>query len=183
MDQPIPDPPLSPAEEAAAQLVEVVDEEGRVLEVTTRSALRTGNLRHRCTYVAVVDGRNRVVVHQRAAWKDVYPSYWDLCFGGLCGVGEPWLEAAARELAEEAGITGVALEELGPVRYDQPDGRILGRVYLARYDGPLACPDGEVVAIDRVPVAELGSWLLGRAVCPDSALLVAPGLLAVVNDR
>jgi 8-oxo-dGTP pyrophosphatase MutT (NUDIX family) len=172
---------MSASGAAAAQLVEVVDTEGRVLEVTTRSALRAGNLRHRCTYVAVVDDHERVVVHQRADWKDVYPSYWDVCFGGVCGVGEPWLAAAARELAEEAGINGVELEELGPVSYDEPDGRIVGRVYLARYAGLLSCPDGEVVATDRVPAGDLASWLAGRAVCPDSAQLVVPMLLGRLN--
>ncbi|MDH4076132.1 MAG: NUDIX domain-containing protein, partial [Acidimicrobiia bacterium] len=107
----------SPGEE----LVEVVDEAGSVVRVATRTDVRAGNLRHRCTYIAVVDGDGRLVVHQRADWKDVYPGYWDLCFGGVCGVGEEWAESAARELAEEAGIAGAALRLLGPVAYDADD--------------------------------------------------------------
>jgi 8-oxo-dGTP pyrophosphatase MutT (NUDIX family) len=113
-------------------------------------------------------------VHQRAEWKDVYPSYWDVCFGGVCGVGEDWEEAAARELAEEAGVRGVALQELGPVHYDELDGRILGRAYLARYDGPVTCPDGEVVAVERVPLGAVAEWLATRQVCPDSLALIVP---------
>ena len=64
-------------------------------------------------YVVVLRPGDRVVVHQRAAWKDVAPSAWDLAFGGVCGVGEGWLESATRELAEEAGLTDVPLTDLG----------------------------------------------------------------------
>jgi len=160
--------------------VEVVDETGAVVRVASRAEIRAGNLRHRCTYIAVVDGDDRLVVHQRADWKDVYPGYWDLCFGGVCGVGERWEASAARELAEEAGITGAVLRPLGPVSYDADDGHIVGRVYLARWRGPVTCPDGEVVAVDRIPLADLGRWLAGRAVCPDSSAVVAP-LLAVLG--
>lgn len=168
-----------PAGGPAGELVEVVDEVGAVVGVATRAEVRAGNLRHRCTYIAVVDGDGQLVVHQRADWKDVYPGYWDLCFGGVCGVGEAWEESAARELAEEAGITGAALRLLGGVTYDADDGHIVGRAYLARWSGPVTCPDGEVVAVDRIPLADLGRWLAGRPVCPDSAAVVAPLLTAL----
>lgn len=164
------DEPSDPSDE----LVEVVDEAGAVIDVVTRHEVRAGNLRHRCTYVTVVTSDDQIVVHQRAAWKDVYPSYWDVCFGGVSGVGEPWEEAARRELAEEAGIENVELQELGEVSYDADDGRLIGRAYLARYDGTPSCPDGEVVAVERVALADLDRWLADRSVCPDSELLVLP---------
>jgi 8-oxo-dGTP pyrophosphatase MutT (NUDIX family) len=162
--------------------VEVLDEAGAVVRVATRAEVRAGNLRHRCTYIAVVDGEGQLVVHQRADWKDVHPGYWDLCFGGVCGVGEAWEESAARELAEEAGITVAGLQLLGPVAYDADDGHIVGRAYLARWSGPVTCPDGEVVAVDRIPLVGLGPWLTGRPVCPDSAAVVAPLLTALDPD-
>lgn len=179
---------MSPAEsvegggQPSGELVEVLDETGAVVRVVTRAEVRAGSLRHRCTYIAVVDGDGRLVVHQRADWKDVYPGYWDLCFGGVCGVGEEWEESAARELAEEAGISGASLRLLGPVTYDADDGHIVGRVYLARWSGLVTCPDGEVVAVDRIPLADLTSWLGGRPVCPDSAEVVAPLLTALGSD-
>ena len=164
-----------------SELVEVLDDAGAVVGVATRAEIRAGTLRHRCTYIAVIDGEGRLVVHQRADWKDVYPSYWDLCFGGVCGVGESWETSAARELAEEAGITGAALQPLGPVTYEADDGRIVGRVFLARWSGAVTCPDGEVVAVDRVPMADLDRWLASRPVCPDSVAVVAPLLLRALD--
>ena len=133
-----------------AELVEVVDDKGEVIDIVPRSTVREKRLRHRCTYVAVVTSALELIVHQRADWKDVYPSYWDICFGGIAGVGERWEVSAGRELMEEAGISGVDLRDLGVVAYDAPDGRVFGRVYLAHHDGPITCPDGEVVQVDRI---------------------------------
>ena len=163
---------------AAAEGVEEVDAAGRVLRVVSRADIRAGHLRHRCTFVAVLDGDGSLVVHQRADWKDVWPSRWDVGFGGVVGVGEGWDEAAARELAEEAGVTAV-LEPLGGsdlVTYDDRQVSEVGRVYLARHPGPFTFPDGEVVASDRVPLADLDAWLAGHDVVPDSLALVIPHL-------
>ncbi|MEM8925817.1 MAG: NUDIX domain-containing protein [Actinomycetota bacterium] len=139
--------------------------------------MRDEGLRHRCTYVAVETSDGALVVHRRADWKDVYPGHWDLAFGGVAGVGEDWTDAARRELAEEAGVDGVELLELGPVAYDHTDGSIVGRVYLTVHDGPLDCPDGEVVAVDRVRYEDLARWVAEHPVCRDTHLVVLPLLL------
>jgi 8-oxo-dGTP pyrophosphatase MutT (NUDIX family) len=167
--------PDDPAAAAAAELVEVVAPDGTVEAVVDRATMRRDRLRHRCTYVAVVDHRDRLVVHQRAPWKDVWPSRWDVAFGGVVGVGEDWDDAARRELAEEAGLA-VPLERIGGGVYDDADVSVLGAVYLARHDGEISFPDGEVVASDRVPLDELDAWLAGHATCPDSVAFVVPAV-------
>lgn len=103
------------AARATRQQVGIVDVNGNVIEVIDRAEMRRRGARHRCTYVVVIRTDGRVVVHQRAPWKDVAPSLWDLAFGGVCDVGEGWLASAKRELAEGAGIAGVELTHLGPV--------------------------------------------------------------------
>lgn len=187
-----PGPPSDPGDE----LVEVVDRRGGVVEVVTRRRIRAETLRHRCTYVAVVagppdlldptrpeasiDGDTLVVVHQRADWKDTCPSYWDVAFGGICGVGEEWEAAALRELAEEAGIVDASLVDLGPGDYEAEDGRVVGRVYLTAWPEEPTCADGEVVAVDRVALGDLDRWVRSVPVCPDSALIVVPRLVALI---
>ncbi|CAN5669441.1 hypothetical protein BH10ACT1_BH10ACT1_22050 [soil metagenome] len=163
------------AARAAAELVEVVAIDGSVERVATRAEMRAGRLRHRCTYVVVLDAAERVVVHQRAAWKDVWPSRWDLAFGGVVGVGEQWADAARRELAEEAGIVA-ELEALGEGAYEDQDAALVGHLYLARHDGPWTFPDGEVVASERIPVAEVLGWITARPHCPDGVALLGPAL-------
>lgn len=159
--------------------------------------MRAEQLRHRCTYVAVLEGhadllvpdpvhagldsRARLVVHQRADWKDTYPSYWDVAFGGVCGVGESWHTSARRELAEEAGIEGAVLHDLGSTSYEGQDNLVVGRLYLTAWPTEPVCADGEVVAIDHVPIGELDSWAASLLVCPDSLAAVIPALQRLVT--
>lgn len=152
------------------ELVEVVDLDGAVQRIVTRAEMRRDRLRHRCTYLVVVDAADRVVVHRRAAWKDVWPDRWDLAFGGVVTAGEEWAAAAVRELAEEAGITA-SLEEVGGGTYDDADVSLLGRMYRVRHDGPFTFPDGEVVEHRRVPTDDVLAWIEGRPHTPDSVEL------------
>jgi 8-oxo-dGTP pyrophosphatase MutT (NUDIX family) len=161
------------------ELVEVVDPDGVVVELVTRATMRAENLRHRCSYIVVRSG-GRVLAHQRAGWKDVWPSHWDLAFGGVLNAGEGWTEGAARELAEEAGIVVApsALTELGPLAFESELVRVLGRVYAVESDGPFTFADGEVAAIEWVEVDALGEWLAGRPVCLDTLAGLVPLLSA-----
>lgn len=125
----------------------------------------------------MVVGRDRaVLVHQRAAWKDIWPSRWDLAFGGICDPGKSWRDAAVRELAEEAGVhvPADALTELGPVRYESDETRLVGRVYLVEHPGPFSFPDGEVVASQWVPREELAVFATTHSLCADSEAVVLP---------
>lgn len=181
--------------------VEWVGDDGEVIEIVSRRRMRAEGLGHRCTYVVVaaapadrfaepgssdhLDDELEIVVHLRADWKDVTPSHWDLAFGGVCGVGEDWAVSARRELAEEAGIDlgpDDPLVDLGPVRYvDHTTGGgtlIIGRAFLAAWPDQPTSVDGEAVAFDRVPIAGLADWMAARPVCPDTAAVVVPLLLA-----
>lgn len=161
---------------ADAELVEVVDLAGTVVDVVPRAQMRRDRLRHRCTYVVVVDSQERLVVHRRADWKDVWPGRWDVAFGGVVDVGEDWGVAAQRELREEAGVEA-GLLELGVGAYEDDEVSVLGHVYLARHDGPFAFDDGEVVEEDRIPLDDLEPWLEAHELCPDSLALAAGALV------
>ncbi len=160
------------------ELVEHVDAAGAVIEIVPRAQIRADTLRHRCTYVFVLRPNGRLVVHRRAEWKSIYPGWWDVCFGGICGVGEPWLAAAERELAEESGLTAQLLHDLGPIRYDAADGRVIGQAYVVVSDDPVEAVDGEVVEINEVDLGTLDTWLADRSVCHDSRKAVLPLLTA-----
>lgn len=165
--------------------VEIVDEEGRVVGRATRAAMRAGNLRHRSVAVVVVTGAGELVVHRRADWKDVWPGRWDVCFGGVVGVGETWEAAAVRELAEEAGVRvpEAALAVLGDGSYRDDDVSAVSRVFLAAHDGPFRPADGEVAVLDLVPLADLPAWLPGHELCPDAAAIVVPLVLALGRGK
>jgi isopentenyl-diphosphate delta-isomerase len=117
-----------------------------------------------------------VLAHQRAAWKDVWPSHWDLAFGGVLAPDESWLDGAVRELAEEAGVAVEAadLTDLGPLTFESDLVRVLGRVYGVESTGPFAFADGEVDAVEWVPLEALAGWLRDRPICLDTLAGVVP---------
>lgn len=158
----------------ADEPVEIIDEQGTVIAVVRRAEMRAGNLRHRNIAVFVQRGDGRLVVHQRADWKDVYPSAWDIAFGGVPGVGEPDEDAAVRELAEEAGLT-VDPEDLiyaGTLALANADATWRGRFFRVVTDADLHPADGEVQRMEEVPLAGLRHWARDHPLCPDAVGLL-----------
>lgn len=166
---------------AAAQLVEHVDPDGSVIEVVSRSEMRSRTLRHRSVYVAVVDADGRLLVHKRADWKDVFPGAWDLAFGGVCDVGEDWATAAERELLEEAGVSA-RLVDRGSVTFEASDVALIGRLYVCVHDGPFTFDDGEVTETRWIPLDELDEFVDDHTVPPDSATIVTRAALGRIDD-
>lgn len=162
---------------AADDPVEVVDDDDRVVAVVTRAEMRRANLKHRCVFVVVRAGDGRVLVHQRAADKDVWPGRWDLAVGGVVAAGESYEAAAARELAEELGVDA-PLVPLGSGAYRDDDVDVLARVYAVVHDGPFRFADGEVVWAGFVPLAELAARVAADPATwvPDSVEIVLPRL-------
>ena len=154
---------------SAGELVDVVDEDDRVIWQATRAEMRRRNLLHRAVYVIVLDGHDRVFVHRRTTTKDIHSGYWDVTIGGVVGAGEDYAAAAAREAAEEIGAAGVPLTPLFPLRYADASTRLVGRAYLARYDGPLVLQAEEIAAGAFVPRAEAERVMREERCCPDGA--------------
>ena len=165
-----------PVSGAHASLVDVVDEDDRVVRTVTRAEMRAQRLRHRATFVLVMSTRGEVLVHRRAEDKDLWPGRWDLAVGGVVEHGESWDEAAARELAEEVGVSGVLLEPVGTGTYEDDDVRVVGRVYRAVSDGPFTFADGEVVFAELLTPDALRARLATASFVPDSVAIALPHL-------
>jgi isopentenyldiphosphate isomerase len=155
---------LDPGEE----LVDVVDEEDRVVATVPRREVRERGLLHRCTYVLVTDPTGLINVHRRTETKDTFPGAYDMLPGGVCASGETYDECARRELAEELGIEGVEPEFLFLHRYEGSDGRAMGAVYRVTWDGPIRHQRSEVAWSAWVTPHELDRMLAEREFCADS---------------
>ena len=132
------------------------------------------NLRHRSVSIAVLGSDGRLLVHRRAADKDLWPGMWDVCVGGVVGSGETYEQAAERELAEELGIDCTAMELIGAGRYEDQAVRLIGRCYRVVHDGPFRFVDGEVAEVRRVTASELHSLARETSFVPDSWTMVLP---------
>src|SRR5262245_40803760 len=120
---------------SADELVDVVDETDRVVGQCTRAEMRRDNLLHRNVAIMCRNRDGKIYVHRRTATKDVFPSLYDMFTAGVVGAGESYAQAAVRELEEELGITGVALEPLFHHRYEGEHSRTHTRVFRIQWDG------------------------------------------------
>ena len=161
----------------AAELVEVVEPDGRVVRVVTRAEMRAGRLRHRCTFIVVLNRAGEVLIHRRSENKDLWPGRWDLACGGVVTAGEDWEPAARRELAEELGIEGVELTYLGEHSYADGEVDELARVWTTEWDGEVVFADGEVVEARFVDLDELAERVQRDRFVADSIVLVLPYLV------
>jgi isopentenyldiphosphate isomerase len=144
----------------------VVDDAGRTVGVVTRREMRARRLPHRATYVLVFNGNGELFVHLRSAGKDIYPSHWDSCVGGVLAAGEEFDTGAARELAEELGVEA-PLQRLFPLRYDDAHTSVHGMVYRTRHEGPFQLQAEEVVRGEFLSLAAVEEQASSAPFCPD----------------
>jgi isopentenyl-diphosphate delta-isomerase len=179
---PVPRPPGPDREQA---LVELVDPAGRrVGAATAAHAHAPPGLRHRAFSVLLLSpDRGRLLLQRRAAGKTRFPLRWANACCGHPAPDEPVTTAAARRLAGELRVTGLAVAEIGVwcYRADDPDSGAVEHEYdhvlLGQWppERPLDPDPGEVAALRWVGPAELSELLATRpAAC-------APWLAGVVG--
>ncbi|HXJ36650.1 MAG TPA: NUDIX domain-containing protein [Candidatus Eisenbacteria bacterium] len=158
--------------DAGRELVDVVDDAGRTTGQVTRREMRARRLPHRSTYVLVFDRDGNLFVHLRTAAKDVYPSHWDVCVGGVVAAGESFDDGAARELVEELGISA-PLERLFPFRWADAVSIVHGMVYRAVHSGPFRLQPEEVVCGEFVAPDTIATRATREPFCPDGLAILA----------
>ena len=158
-----------------SEIVALVDRSGAVTGSAERSVVRRDNLRHAATAVLVRDPAGRIYVHRRSPDKDWAPSHHDAAAGGIIGHGEQPAPAAARELAEELGVTGAALRPLGLNVYEDDTTRCVEHCFETTWAGPVRHADGEVVWGAWMTLDELDAHLADPAwlFVPDTRALLA----------
>jgi 8-oxo-dGTP pyrophosphatase MutT (NUDIX family) len=132
---------------AADELLDIVDEDDRVIGQSPRGEAYARGLRHRCVFIQARDSEGRVFVHRRTPTKLVFPSLYDMFVGGVVGAGETYDDAALREAEEELGVSGLARPEpLFKFLYDDGVGQSWwSSVYQVHCDLPVN-PQAEEVA-------------------------------------
>ncbi len=151
---------MSPADE----ILDIVDENDRVIGQSPRGEAYARGLRHRCVFIQARDAEGRIFVHRRTPTKLVFPSLYDMFVGGVVGAGESYDTAALREAEEELGVTGLPLPRyLFTFLYDNGAGQTWwSAVYEVRCDLPVRPQAEEVAWHDFLPEDEvrrrLGDW-------------------------
>jgi isopentenyldiphosphate isomerase len=149
------------------ELIDVVDENDRVVRQATRREVRQGRLRHRSVYVFVFNPGGQLFVHRRTQTKDIFPGYWDVAVGGVLGAGETYDRGAQREFEEELGIAGVVLRRLFPLRYDDATNHVCGMVYSCMVDRPVTLQAAEIAAGEWLDLTTVLERTQQSPFCPD----------------
>lgn len=170
------DEAASPAGEQLA----VIDAAGRVVGSAPRVMVRRDNLPHLVVAVLVRDPTGQVYVHRRTDTKDIFPGMHDCFAAGGLKYGEEPAGAAAREVAEELGVSGVPLTPLFSVRYDDDSTRHVCHAFEVVWDGPVTHQPEEVAWGTWMSLDELRTHLADPAwpFVPDGRALVERWLAA-----
>ncbi|MFR0674338.1 NUDIX hydrolase [Enterobacterales bacterium AW_CKDN230030176-1A_HGKHYDSX7] len=151
-----------------AEPIAWVDEHDQVLGSLPRAELRARGLIGRCTFILLFNRAGELCVHRRTLSKAIYPGYWDVAAGGMVAAGERYDDSAARELREELGVSGVALQFHDTFFFDQPGNRVWCAVYSATWDGPLRLQPEEVSEAHFMSLAQVETDCRWQPYCPDS---------------
>jgi isopentenyldiphosphate isomerase len=155
-----------------AELVDVVDEDGRTVATVPRREMRARRLPHRSVYVLVFNCQGELFIHLRVPTKDVYPGHWDVAIGGVLAAGESFADGARREAREELGVD-VHPDPLFPIRWQDPTNVVHGMAYVAHHDGPFALQREEIVRGEFVPVNAVRARSEREPFCPDGLAVLS----------
>ena len=138
------------------ELLDVVDENDKVVGVRTRGEIHARGLMHRAIHILLFNSRDQVFLQKRSLSKDEQPGKWDSSAAGHVDSGETYLECARREIHEELGIVAEQpMEELFKLPATQQTGFEHCVVYRYRYDGPLQLHPEEIAGGEWLEAAEM----------------------------
>ena len=161
---------------AREERVDVVDAKDRVVGASTvRECLQRGLL-HRAVAILVSRSDGRVILQQRSKDDSWHPGRWTLSCTGHVRKGEPYREAAVRELREEIGVSAdlslVGKYLLPPMR----DGGLIEHEWVALFsatsDARVKVDPVELEGVKEFARPELRKMMSGGSLTPDAVTLL-----------
>ena len=136
----------------------IVNENDAIIEYRKRRDVGRYDL-HRIVAVWITDAQGNVLIAQRAHTMSNQPGLWGPVAAGTVAMGEEYHDTAARELAEEVGITGIRLVQVGKFRTDCDFGECrMCAVFAGQYNDnieSLTLQREEVAAVRWVNLPQL----------------------------
>jgi isopentenyl-diphosphate Delta-isomerase len=86
------------------ELLEVIDEQGRVIAVQERAVVHRLGLLHREVNIWFCTPRGELIFQHRALDKDLHPDLLDASVAGHVKVGQEFEQSALEEFQEETGL-------------------------------------------------------------------------------
>jgi isopentenyldiphosphate isomerase len=160
-----------PANLAANEMVDLVDENDIVVGRAARQEVRTRNLLHREVAAIVRNPEGEIYIHRRTETKDVFPGMYDMFVAGVVTSDESYDAAIRRELEEELGVHGVDPTFLFKTRYRDPDINSWTCGYEVVWDGAIRHQADEIAWGQFIPEDELITKLDELPFVPDGLVI------------
>jgi len=144
--------------EDSEEQLEIVNQNGEVIGLAPRAEVHANpSLMHRVVHVLVFDPKGRLLLQKRSLSKDVAPGMWDTSVGGHVGIGEELSVSAMREMEEELGISGCAMEYLYSYIHRGQYETELVSTYRCIYRGDISFNKNEIDAVRFWSLEEIWS--------------------------
>jgi isopentenyldiphosphate isomerase len=155
------------------ELLDIVDDNDRVLGQETRVVVHQRGLQHRGVHVFLVTPQGKLLVQQRSRQRETYPLALDCSVSEHVKAGEEYPAAATRGLAEELGLRQTGIHPLLKFKMDYgPNDREICQLYEGFVEPTLVIFDPlEVNRIDCHTLQELDA-LIGIGKVPFSSWFV-----------
>ena len=88
-----------------SRILNVIDEEGNILQEATRQEIHEKGLLHPEIHVWFYTPAGEIVFQHRAKDKDTFPDLLDATVGGHVEIGDSYEETALKEAEEETGVS------------------------------------------------------------------------------
>lgn len=158
---------------ATEEQFETFDDDGNPTGLKPRSEVHRNGNWHRSAQLFLYTATGNLLVHKRAADKDLYADLWDHSIGEHLQPGEDYLAGALRGAQEEFGLQNLKLRPLGSLRritLKDPDGawwdREMQQSFIATYDAQqhgVVQPDAaEVAQVDQWSPSALQQWMANQ---------------------
>lgn len=135
------------------EMVSIVDENNKVINVVPRPEMRKKQLPHRASYIVLQDPNGRYYIELRSKTKDYCPGMLDACIGGVVQAGEnDIIQSGERELFEELGVK-TNLKWLGWLKINTTSGSFLyAGLFHGIYQGALK------LQVEEVDEVKMMTW-------------------------
>jgi len=151
------------------ELIDIVDENDKVIDTMMRKKMRESNLLHRGVFVFVFDSKGELFLQKRSMNKTIFPGLWGIGAGGGVQTGESYEIAAKRELKEELGVDG-EIEFMFDCRFNSNEDNYKGKVYKIIYDGKITIAKEEIDEGCFKTIDEIKAMIDKGLLCPDTVL-------------
>lgn len=112
------------------ELIEVVTEDNRLVEIRPRKIVHQTGLWHRGVHIFLFTQEGKLLVQQRSERQDTYPLALDCSVSEHLRPGEGYLEGAIRGLKEELGVENIPLQRLLQFRMNYgPGDNMINELY------------------------------------------------------